>query len=142
MCPLRGQSLRGALQVKASVRRISRDADAVTAAVLQESGGSLQFRRSVRFAAGIVVVVGLGLGASRVSISEPAIGFVVAYGLLLLSLVLYLNVSRELSVQEKTVWRGKLWWSSGVVLALVTFLSSRDIHASTEDLARSESKAQ
>jgi hypothetical protein len=114
----------------------------VTVAALRETGGSFQFRRSVRFAAGIAVVVGIALGANRVSVSEPVIGFAVAYGLLLLSLVLYLNVSRELSAQEKAVWRGKLWWSSGVVLALVTFLSSRDIHASTEDLARSESKAQ
>ena len=114
----------------------------MTVAALHESGGSLQFRRSVRYAAVAVVVAGIGLGASRVSVSEPVIGFAVAYGLLLLGLVLYLNVSRELSPEEKAVWRGKLWWSSGVVLALITFLSSRDIHASTEDLARPESEAQ
>jgi hypothetical protein len=47
------------------------------------------------------------------------------------TLIVHLNVTRELSTEEKAVWRRELWFGWSALLAAWTYLFSRDLGEAT-----------
>jgi len=113
----------------------------VTASLEPESDVSRNCRRLVRLVAFAIIFIGFILGIQRQSITQPVISCLIAYGFALLSLIVHLNLG-ELSVQERKAWTARLSASGGVVLALITYFSDRDLHMATLDLDKSGGEAQ
>ena len=113
-----------------------------TTELLREGDTSHQLRVLVRLVALGIVVIGTILGVKNQSITQPVIGFFVAYCFSLLSLIAHLNLGGALSASERRAWTSRLWSSSGVILVLIMYLSHRDLREATRELAGSNGEAQ
>jgi hypothetical protein len=53
-----------------------------------------------------------------------------------LAMIGHLNFSGELSVTEKSAWRRELWWGHRSIIAVWTYLLTKDLHSTSSELAQ------
>lgn len=50
----------------------------------------------------------------------------------------HLSLSRELSPAEKSLWRRELWWGHRSIVAVWTYLLTRDLHEASRQFAEED----
>ena len=88
------------------------------------------FSCGVRRGAGFVALASLGVTVVSVlvGLETVAIGaFLVSWALPYAVMVGHLNVTWSLTTEEKTLWRGELWWSHRSIVAVWAYLFARNL---------------